>query len=261
MIDVEGIKAVERNVQVKWVFEAQASPELTKLLQQSASYMMDMAKQLCGRNVWVCILCTIMLASCVSGIILLPCALHHGAQCMHLNVTCVHELFTAMQIRKVCVLGSRGLVAFDLDGPGGHYCSWEKRCHRKNFTILKVDFWHGTFAHQCWDPVCKSKYQKLWNAHAYELPVALQQFRHLFQAPDEFDTCLENELVSTDGQKHPTCSNAQGLSLATQESSDLSRHENRVTHKATDVHIGTGTLSAAASSTTSGSTVTCAHVG
>lgn len=100
----------------------------------------------------------------------------------------------------MCVLGSRGLVAFDLDGPGGKYCSWEKRYHHSNFTLLKVDFWHGTFAHQCWDPVCKSKYQRRWNSHDYQLPDALQRHSHLFQEPEQFDPCLEEFLVSSNGR-------------------------------------------------------------
>jgi hypothetical protein len=105
-----------------------------------------------------------------------------------------------MQIKKVCVLGSRGLVAFDLDGPAGHYCSWEQRCHRSNFSLLKADFWYGTFAHQCWDPQCKRKYQHLWNAHTHRLPDALQQCNHLFEDPEEFDPHLEEFMAASDGQ-------------------------------------------------------------
>lgn len=90
-------------------------------------------------------------------------------------------------------------MAFDLDGPGGRYCTWEKRCHRSNFTLLKVDFWHGTFAHQCWDPTCKAKYQRLWNSHDYKLPEALQHYQDLFTDPEEFDPHLEDFLVATDG--------------------------------------------------------------
>ena len=97
------------------------------------------------------------------------------------------------------MLGSRGLVAFDLDGPGGRYCSWVKRRHNSNFSLLKVDFWHGTFSHQCWDPDCKSKYQRLWNTHDYRLPDALLHYRHLFLDPEEFDPCLEAFLVPHDG--------------------------------------------------------------
>jgi hypothetical protein len=106
-----------------------------------------------------------------------------------------------MQVKKVCVLGSRGLVAFDLDGAAAHYCSWEQRCHRNNFTLLKADFWYGTFAHQCWDPVCKAKFQRLWNVHDYILPAPLHGQRHLFEQPDDLDPLLEELLVSTDGSR------------------------------------------------------------
>lgn len=207
VVDLDGLIAAELSVQVKWLFGAQATPERIDLLRRATPYMLDYARQMCGCDVRVCF-CTTLLVSniCVSNLIFATVRLYVVAGTkMRIVLSCMPSLFLlsescgGLQIKKVCVLGSRGLVAFDLDGPGGRYCSWEKKCHRSNFSLLKVDFWHGTFAHQCWDPVCKSKYQRLWNVHNYQLPDALQRYQHLFQDPEEFDPNLEELLVASDG--------------------------------------------------------------
>jgi hypothetical protein len=53
VIELDGLDAVELKVQVKWVFGAEATPELIALLKRATPYMTDFARQICGAKVWV----------------------------------------------------------------------------------------------------------------------------------------------------------------------------------------------------------------
>ena len=102
------------------------------------------------------------------------------------------------------MLNSHGLVSFDLCAPPGsraaNYCMWEHRFHKHNFSMIKADFWYGTFTVHCWDLACRNKHAWEWFVHPFSTPWHLRDGRTLFDEPPKLDEDdIQSMLVYADG--------------------------------------------------------------
>lgn len=175
-------------VPVKWL--AGSNPSLEKLvfLRRAVPSLLDMARQLLGYDINVCLSVT-----CCN-------------KCNPALICYVLSWINGVQVRKVCMLNAHGLVSIDLCAPPGsqaaNYCIWERRFHKSNFSMLKADFWFGTFTLHCWDPECRKRHAWEWYVHPFAMPPPLQQGKPLFEEPPKVDQEeLHEFLVYSDGSR------------------------------------------------------------
>lgn len=67
VVELDGMNAKEYNVQVKWLFGAEATSERITLLRRATPYMLDFARQMCGAEVGVSPVIWCVCVDCVSG--------------------------------------------------------------------------------------------------------------------------------------------------------------------------------------------------
>lgn len=175
-------------VSVKWLAGSKPSSGKLVFLRHAVPNLLDMARQLLGYDINVCL---------------------SGACCSKCCVPSISHAFkwvNAVQVRKVCMLNAYGLVSIDLCAPTGsqaaNYCIWEQRFHKSNFSMLKADFWYGTFTLHCWDPECRKRHAWEWYIHPFAMPPQLQQGKPLFEEPPKLDQEeVQEYLVYADGSR------------------------------------------------------------